>query len=212
MIGENMINTSICSWISKNCKFATTKKLQIDWDFVLRRINEGKTISAIAREIGASHSGLSRRIKLKFLDPNSPTHDAQIASKIRENERARWEDPEYKAEQAARMRSLWTPEFREAHENRLRQQWLDPAYREEQSKLMSEQARARWADPEYRAKKTEEMNQQWLDPAYRKRMMERQQMTDFWGWLANFPPEKQQEILLAIAYKNRETSPTRSQA
>lgn len=140
----------------ENVSKTTREKKQspIDWDVVLRRINEGAILATIATEQGLSAGGLQGRIKSRFLDPDSPDYNPQIAERIAEN-----------ASNARSEKSLirWQdPEFRKLREDEARIRAQDPDLR----RRVGEESRARWEQEEYRERMSEKSRQQHQVPGY----------------------------------------------
>lgn len=82
--------------------------------------------------------------------------------------------------------------------NGIKSKWQDSEFREKQLRLI----KARWQDPKYRG--------MWQEPEYKNAAAQRatdqwqdrfQNFEDFWGWVSQFPEEKQKQILMAMNAK-----------
>lgn len=194
----------------------------IDWSKVEERLREGASLTQIGREMGVpGRSDMLDRLFRKRI--SDPAHPLRLLAK--ENAlRARASHPVHQSpETKDRRRRQWTPEKRRERSEQLKDMWTQPEYQADMANARTQT----WTQPEYRAKMQELRSKQWEDPAFRARMqavredpqwkeywLERRRAnppasnTDFWGWLAAFPEDKQQQILKAIRMKRNEATQT----
>lgn len=130
-----------------------------------------------------------------------------------EESRARWEQEEYRQMMSEKAQlQHQAPGFTDMLHEKAKERWRDdPEFAARMREEQSERSRIMWADPEGRQRQMERLQEQFADPAERARMSEiaRQywenpnprhslMRSNFWEWIAAFPPEKQKDILRAI--------------
>lgn len=144
-------------------------------DAFLVELAETGVIAEAARQTGTSTTTFHGWVKD---DPDfAERAEAILAQTVEERERftkeqlskasrARWDDPERRADWSRRQRESWTPEKRAAVAERMRnvspearrraaaKAWLAPERRNRQSEAM----KLRWADADHRALMSERMN------------------------------------------------------
>jgi len=178
---------------NKAIKMKESLEMPIDWDRTVSLVNEGRTLTDIARTMGVSDTGLGDRFRSRYGDPASLFYDPSLIARVRENhlrqrgERTRtmrqepgrreeqsrrvrelWQDPEY----VARTTQIWDAERREEQSRRTREMWQDPEYAAHMAQIWdaqhreeaSRRTREMWQDPEFVAR----MTQMWQEPEYRE--------------------------------------------
>lgn len=85
----------------------------------------------------------------------------ELRAKRSANQKARWQDPEYRAKQKARLPK--TPDQRAATSQRLKGR----VFSEETRQKLAQRARERWARPGERAQQGARSRENWIDPSFR---------------------------------------------
>jgi hypothetical protein len=220
--GKNWFKPNFKEWLNEVNRILTAEEKEIIIDMLTDPTTESKALaqktsvaSYIAKFLGLRNAQpIIKRMRKYGIDPSITAKSAQSA-----RAKERWESPEYRTKMSALTKKQWEdPEFKKlvvaAKSASSKKLWEDPEYREFMLEILKAAREKNWEknwnNPAFRTYMSSKMEKKWEEPEFRAKATQNNPMViDFWNKMAEFPPEKQEEILNAMFHKrkNRRNNP-----